>query len=65
VAFNQPGAVRFEAWEAELLDEAWVIELTGWSHEAYMEAPLALVDMIKQRAGAKNDYQAWVMKRKK
>ena len=48
LASTTPGAVLFQQAEAELISEANVILVTGWTHEEYLSQPASVVDAVMQ-----------------
>ena len=58
-----PGSVTFDEQERELIDEAALLLVTGWTHEQYMNTPLDVVDAVRQVHGARQEIQAWQVKR--
>lgn len=54
-----PGSIRFEQVELDLVREARVITLTGWTHDEYEAAPLVVVDALLQYQEATDSIQTW------
>lgn len=65
MAVKAPGSVRFEPEEVELIRQAQITLLTGWTDQEYQSQPPAVIDAVWQIHLANKRIEAWATRPKK